>query len=121
MRIVDCDTFLTMPVGTLYAKAATPPEYGFGPLEIKGETLIDLDFYSQRLVGDFVGNRGSSDRMTTIDALHVGETCAVDFDMEERDSLCEVGQRYAVFEVSDVEALIVRLQRALTDSQAGMG
>lgn len=118
MKIVDRKAFLTMPAGTVYAKAATPPVIDFGPVEIKGNTVGDCDFYSQRLIGDFQGDENSSDWIDSYDNMIAGGSETPDFDVVCRDGLFDDGQLFAVFDSEDLEGLINRLLRAAEEGYA---
>lgn len=116
MRIVDRKAFLSLPSGTVYAKAETPPAYDFGPIEIKGETVAGVDFYSQRLIGNFEGTSDSDDWFDAYDAMVAGEARKPNFEIEGRDALFDDGQLFAVFDDEDVQRLIKRLSEVLAES-----
>lgn len=114
MRIVNRTTFLSMPPGTLYSEYEP---VNFGQLCIKGHTTPnDIDFYSEQ-ISDAVDAKGSTEFFDILlRAQETGESFPLAFDSEGRDGQYNHEQRYAVWERADVEALIVRLQRALVES-----
>ena len=114
MKIVDRQTFLQMPAGTIYAKVSMGA-YDFEAVEIKSNTVSGVDWYSQRLVGDFVGDKDSNDWLDSVEAMHNSEERAVDLDIECRDGLFDRDQLFAVFDKTDAEALLARIAAALQE------
>lgn len=112
MKIVDRQTFLGLPAGTIYAKVVTGA-YDFGPLEIKGDTVAGVDFYSQRLVGDFKGTADTGEWADVFASLLQGSEAQPDFDIESRDGLFDQDQQFAVYSQEDATRLVERLQRAV--------
>jgi len=113
MKIVDLPTFLAMPEGALYAKYEP---CSFGELAIKSDTVASVTWYYQDLLPWFEGASDSDAYFDILDAIENGEPSPpLDFDTTTKDGLYETGQRFAVFERRDVEALIARLRRALAD------
>lgn len=128
MRIVDRQTFLNLPSGTLYAKWGEPGRrdamYDHG-LTIKGETYRDrdgrnIDWAYDDLIptpadcpdGDQVVDRYFAMQEEGADSG------PLDFDGGSRDGLFDTDQLFLVFAQADHEGLIARLQRALTDQKA---
>ncbi len=115
MRIVDRQTFLAMPAGTVYAKYEP---CCFEELSIKGDTINDLsgraiDFLSQQIV-DAVQCRGSDEFFSILDAAqNEGKTVTFDFNCEGRDGCFDYEQLFSVWDAIDVAALIARLQATL--------
>jgi len=118
MRIVDRQTFLAMPAGTVFSKYEPCV---FGNLEIKGESTTRaqgefVDFWSQDLAGALKAE--SSDAyLDACDAAEAGQSIAIDLDCQSRDGLYEQGQLFAVWEQEDIQALIQRLQRAVIEAK----
>ena len=112
MRIVDRQTFLGLPAGTLFAKVETPPTIDFGPLEIKGDTCVGVDFYVQRIIGDIAGTNDSGEWFAAYEAMVDGEERKPDFAIESRDGLFDADQLFAVYDADDTSALIDRLKEA---------
>jgi hypothetical protein len=106
MRIVDRKAFLKMPAGTVFAK--------FDPhiireTMIKGDTVADVDFYCSDLTSLEVPN--GCQWIEQIDLAIAGESVPLDFDVECRDGCFDMHQLFAVWEQSDIDALMKRLQR----------
>ena len=117
MRIVGLKEFLTLPVGTVYAKYA--PCYTEG-LEIKGKNCGARDWIAQDL--DPVGNLENSNgpnMAELLDALKVGETKSepLAYNSTGRDGCFNDDQLFAVLERQDHERLIERLTVALAETE----
>ena len=111
MRIVDRATFLDLPAGTVYAKW-TPPE--FGELSIKCETCLSgKDWIYQSL--DMLEGDSPIDSLLSLDA---GNELSVDMEFTDRDGFYEPDMRFAVWSPKDVQALILRLEKAASDVRA---
>lgn len=120
MKIVARAAFLALPPGIVYARWGEPGSrnvFVFGDLEIKDDTSAETTWFYQRLIpwpadchdsGDWI------DRMTAMQDQGA-DSGPLDFDTLDKDSHYEAGQLFAVFEKADVDALIARLQRALTE------
>lgn len=114
MKIVNRETFLAMPPGTVFAKY-TP--HLFEGLEIKAQSLTN-DYCYQQIVGALdAGNCGDWADMLE-ESADTGASIPMDFDCLSRDGCFEPYQLFAVFEPTDVAQLIDRLQQALKESQA---
>lgn len=111
MRIVKLEQFLALPNETLFCKYVPCM---FGELEIKVENCGEIDFVTQEIAGAIAFNDSGDFVDKLDDALENGTSLAMDFDFAGRDGMYEKGQLFAVYERSDVEALIARLQRCLT-------
>jgi len=118
MKIVDRKTFLAMPAGVVYSKYEP---CCFGPLEIKGDSCGDIDFFSQQ-IADSV-KCGGSDEFADIlfDAAETGASFALDFEIEGRDGCFDAGQLFAVWESEDVSALVARLQKLMSNVESERG
>jgi hypothetical protein len=113
MKIVDRQTFLAMPVGTVYAKFSP---LSFGDVCIKDETvshdgkMIDwwyVDFTS-------IDSTDTNDWMNKLEDARIhGTSVPMDFETISRDGLFDADQLFAVFERADADALIARLERAI--------
>jgi len=115
MRIVNHHAFLLLEPGTLFSKV-TPNV--FDPLQIKGETLwhegTPIDFSCQD-IADALDCSGSEEFNSLIeDSLKEGRSIPLNFECEGRDGCYDEDQLFAVWEGSDVEALIERLQETLS-------
>lgn len=112
MRIVNRETFLAMPAGTIFAKY-TP--HIFGELGIKEET-IGQDFVVQDLSPWF--GDSSEAHWDTLERVAKGEESPpLEFDFAGRDGLFDQEQLFAVLGREDVKALIARLQLALSAAE----
>lgn len=117
MRIVDRETFLALPAGTLFAKFA--PDY-FEDLCIKGETWWHTsggahDFLYQS-INDAIRCNGSDDFSYQLDlARECGQGIPMDLNCTSRDGLFDKEQLFAVWEKVDVEQLLARLTVALNE------
>lgn len=106
MRIVHRKTFMEMPEGTVFAKFEPCV---FDELCIKGESFPDnIDFFYQPLVNSF-----AADNEDFHAAYESGASAAIDLDIQSRDGCFDYDQLFAVWERTDVEALIARLQETL--------
>ncbi|MGV2495051.1 hypothetical protein [Pelagerythrobacter aerophilus] len=120
MNIVDRQTFLLLPAGTVYAKVTDAETGEFGAVCIKGET-VGTDWYEQRLIGEFTEVDSADDRTEAMSAMRRGESRTPDFETRRRDGLCKADQLFAVFEQADVIALTFRLTRATFDAYRDLG
>jgi len=109
MRIVDRKTFLALPEGTVFSKYEPCV---FESLCIKGETWGN-DFLVQYIDSALdVQNCGEfSEKLEA--SKENGSSVSMDFDCMSRDGCFDDDQLFAVWERSDVEALITRLAQAL--------
>lgn len=104
MRIVDRETFLSLPENTVYCTYA--PRV-FGPIEIKGESLAN-DWYLQSL--DTVAGDCTD---SVLEAAEVGAPFRFDLDCQGRDGCYDNATKYAVWDNEDVESLISRLKECI--------
>lgn len=113
MKIVDRTTFLSMPSGTVFCKYSPCV---FGELHIKGDSIFFAggdDFFIQQIV-DAIDAFDTCEFMDMLEsARKTGVSVPMDFHVEQRDGLFDKDQLFAVWERSDVEALITRLGETL--------
>ncbi len=115
MRIVNLETFLKLPPGTVYAKYE--PQV-FDKLEIKQETCKGfIDWFAQ----DFnvpISARGSDEEDRLMQKADADPNFSVPlcYNTICRDGCFEKDQLFAIFEEVDVHAMIARLHRALAES-----
>lgn len=119
MRIVDRNTFLAMPVGTVFAKY--DPSIIREPM-VKCDSTPNagelVDFYYASLT-DEVDCSGSCERDGIMDlAVIEGAPFALHFNTQCRDGMRDTDQLFAVWERADVTGLIARLQFALAEGYA---
>lgn len=126
MRIVDRDTFLAMPEGTVFARfarqsadrAATQLDFE-GELSIKGETH-GAAVAVQSLIPSFEGVLDSGAWLgVLVDMIGGKASPPVDYESARREECDDAEQLFAVWSPDDVERLIARLQRALADARRG--
>lgn len=110
MKIVDRKTFIAMPANTLFSKYE--PCF-FGPLEIKGESIGEIDFYVQQIADAVDANNTEEFSEILFDAEENKASFKMDLHCEGRDGLFDDNQLFAVWEHDDVIALIERLQKLL--------
>lgn len=117
MKIVNRETFFSMPAGTVFAKYEPCV---FGHVTIKGQTCEHdgrcFDYFEQPIL-DVEADSSFEACDVLVDAERTGKRFGLSFDCQSRDGMFEADQLFAVFEPHDVEALIERLKRALRDSQ----
>lgn len=119
MKIVDRETFLKLPEGTVYSEFNPCV---FGELCIKGESIGSEEngfgSWCYQPIADAVETNGPGDIGgqlfdLTEDSLANGTSMKMDFDCSQRDGFYDEDQLFAVWERQDVEALIARLQETL--------
>ncbi len=120
MNIVDRQTFLLLPAGTVYAQVTDAQAGEFGAVCIKGET-VGAEWYEQRLIGEFAEVDSAAERIEAVEAMRRGESRTPDFETQRRDGLFKADQLFAVFEQADVIALTFRLTRATFDAYRDLG
>lgn len=117
MKIVTRTSFLAMPPGTVFCK--------FKPmilddLLIKGDTTESgQDFFYQEIHTSWpvgIGDTGEWIDVMTRAAETGDDLPAPDLDCESRDGLFNEDQLFIVYSAADVEAIICRLQKAMTDA-----
>lgn len=117
MKIVNRQTFLSMPPGTVFAKYE-PCNFGDLCILLEAWPASDnpCDFVYLSLA-DAIDHDGSADFMEKLDrARETGCSLAMDFECGTRDGLFDADQLFAVFEWQDVLSLIATLQATLPKS-----
>ena len=114
MRIVDRKTFLEMPAGVLFSKYEP---CALDDIEIKGDTVSDIDFYTQDIAGAVKCNDGNEFLEVLLDAADNGTSFAMDFECECRDGCFDEDQLFAVWDHEDVAGLIARLHKVLESAR----
>lgn len=122
MRIVDRQTFLSLPAGTVYAKWGSAGEYApkeqdltYGEVAVKGDTVAGVDWVEEPLLSWPEGCSNSEQWSDVMQAAINGTPTAPMRigDHGGRDGLFDEDQLFAVFERIEVERLIALLQRSL--------
>lgn len=113
MKIMKRQEFLATPEGTLYQ------EYKpcvFGDLQIKFTLVGNNDFIVQDLTAGAIKCRGSGDCFELqLDAMETGSSLEMDFDCCGREGIFpDDDALYAVWEKSDIMALIQKLAECLS-------
>lgn len=109
MRIVDAETFLKLPSGTVYA--LYKPYCFDEQLRIKAQTWHP-DFVYTTLIGA-IESEGGGDCLRQFERAECGESIPMDFDGYGRDGSMDMTRKYAIYEKEDIENLIDRLQQTL--------
>lgn len=110
MKIVNHQTFLSLPAGTLFSEYEPHVFSGF---HIKGDT-IDGDYVSTlELSSEIKCDNCDEYGMLLTRALDTGESLDMDFESFSRDGCYNYDQLYAVYDKEDIQALIAALQRCL--------
>jgi hypothetical protein len=112
VKIVNLDTFIAMPAGTVFAKYKP---CCFEDLCIKGESIPETDDFFYQQIVDAIDAAGSSEWSNMLfESQETGKSLPMDFRCEGRDGCFEPAQLFAVWERADVLALIARLQETVT-------
>lgn len=113
MKIVNRETFLTLPENTVYMKVCDG-EYGFGLMTVKanGPTNNRGENWGNDWVEDnfFV----YSDALVDFPDLNTGFEFRFDDNQTVRDGLFEDGQMFCVFDNEDIQQVVNKLQNCLT-------
>lgn len=119
MLIVDRESFLSFPVGTVFCRyeqslLGNGEPRGTKGLAIKGETR-GTDFF----VTDLFLERDDSEKKLEESNIWITNrvTPPVDFETEVLDELPIGRQHFAVFSILEAELLIIRLQKAVEDQK----
>lgn len=122
MRIVNRQTFLALPAGTVYSEYDPAILRG---LMIKGRTIygltgsasegVPIDHYEQDILQVArPDDDPNAQEFETLDRAHrMNQPFAMDLSCECREGLYDDTTLYAVYERADVAQLIARLQGAL--------
>jgi len=111
MKIVNLETFRSLPVNTLYSKYEPCV---FEEMLIKDET-IEYDFFCSSIVDALELSETVSFSSMLSEAQETGDSLDMDFDICGRDGCFEKDQLFAVYENKDVKALIEKLKTCIHD------
>lgn len=112
MKIVNLETFRSLPNGTVYTKYEP---CCFEGLCVKQGT-IEHDFFYESIT-DEIECHGSGDMVDKLSlAKETGCSIKMDFEATMRDGFFEENQLYAVWEKEDVEGLVSKLQKCLQEA-----
>jgi hypothetical protein len=111
VKIVNKKEFYALPNGTLYSYYEPCVIMG---LHVKKENIYyseqPCDFYYESLIGN-IDTNGSDDYDDLLeDAENNKTSLKMDFNCVERDAFYNDDQLYAIYEKSDIEAFIEKLQ-----------
>ena len=107
MEIVNRDTFLSLPMNTLFSKY--DPIGNFGELEIKVNDpgIWEPDFVSLQINSGWPLGCGSSHEFVDImQRCEKGQEFKWDYETAGRDGHYDKGQLFAVYDQEDIERLI---------------
>lgn len=110
MKIINRETFLALPAGTVYAKFEP---HMFGETCVKGDTVAGVDWYYAGLNSPICTHNDTWADTILFNAMETGCSVSLDFETETRDGLFDQEQLFAVWESVDVRQLISRLQQTL--------
>lgn len=116
MKIVNRNTFLTMPSGLLFQKYSKTGN--LGDLEIKACTpgKWTPDFLSVQLTSAWPKGPDNSDQFVEKWAnIENGESFTFEYEIASRDGLYEEDQLFCVYDKEDVEALIKQLTNLINN------
>jgi len=113
MKIVNLETFRSLPPNTVYAKYRPVM---FDNLAIKGDTW-EFDFLTTSPFSSAIACSNSEDYTSKCEqAEHDGKSISMDFNSQGRDGCFADDRLFAVWEPTDVCALIKRLRQCLPTS-----
>lgn len=108
MRIITRKQLISLPDNILYSHYEP---CNFGSLQIKGESIRDIDFYSQSIVDAVDCNSSGEFADILFAAQETGHSFKMDFYCESRDGMFDADETlFAVWEKDDIDKLIKRLQ-----------
>lgn len=112
MKVVNRNTFLTMPAGTVFQKYSSLGN--LGDLEVKACTpgKWTPDFLSCSLTSPWPkGPQNSDELFEKWDKIEKEEEFTFEYEIGSRDGLYEEDQLFCVYDKSDVQALIDTLTK----------
>ncbi|HIH4537064.1 TPA: hypothetical protein ACYSFK_002669 [Citrobacter freundii] len=115
MRIVDRNTFLSLPANTVYSLSswsAELPSTSITGLYIKGDTVVGIDYYEQ-YIPDFDWDDSDQHADLVFSAVENGENIPLFLHSETRNGMFDEKQMYVVWDKQDIQVLIERLQECL--------
>lgn len=115
MKIVNRETFLSLPENTVYSYSGWQvncPNTNIEGFFIKGATVVGVDYYEQA-IPDFDWDN-TDDRFESIrSAAEDGCELKIDLRTETRNGMFDKEQLYLVWDRDDIESLISRLKECL--------
>jgi hypothetical protein len=108
MKIVDYDTFVKMPQGTIYS---TYSPCNFGDIYCLEEVINDgSDWFLSRMINNPDDN---CDIQKCCTDMENGVSIDADFHCWERDGMFDYDRKFLVYETKDIEMFIEKLQDCL--------
>lgn len=108
MRIVDYNTFVKLPTGTMYCE--TVPCV-FGEIKIKHETINEeKDWFLQCFQGNIESENGFRE---SYNKLLEGKEVNLDLGTLERDGMFDYDRKFAIYSQKDIQDMINKLQSVL--------
>lgn len=112
MKIVNLDTFLAMPKGTVFQKYEP---HTFGQIQMFGERMGTRDFLSNESLEMPIGGEGIDMELEAVDRMvATGASHPVQLDDFARDGLFKEDQLFAVWEDEELKGLISLLREGLS-------
>ena len=112
MKIVDLETFLGLPRGTIFLKYE--PCF-FEDLRSK-RSSIGNDFCSEDITAEILCDDSDEFQKKLFSAHETGDSLLMDFDCGSRDGCFKSDQLFAVYEKSDLTMLIDKLNRCMAEA-----
>lgn len=115
MKIVDYNTFVKTPKGTLYS---TYEPCIFGEIRIKHEVIEDdgfiIDWWYQELVNNPDWDYAEQYDISSIcKVMEDGLEVPPDFDILQRDGMHDYDRKFLIYSKEDVQAVINKLKSLL--------
>lgn len=112
MKLVNRDTFLTLPSGTVYAKYENCV---FDDISIKLRTISSNDWeYISLDTVSFIDSDDSNNLYSELSDMQVGDSIgSINMDSSYRDGLFEEQQLFMVYSKNDVKKIIDLLKKTL--------
>lgn len=114
MKIIDRDTFLTFPSGTVFSKYERSGCFGQLSVKTCNPGFWSEDFCDMELHGGWIeGCSNSGQLFDKINAAEKGEEFRFSLDTDSRDGLFEEDQLFAVYDNEDIQRLMSALQQCI--------
>ena len=110
MKIVDFNTFIQLPIGTVYCEASPCI---FGDLAIKQDSIFKDGFGIDWFYTDLTGNPEYDCDIYSeaFEPMINGENIKPDFYVQQRDGMYEYDRTFMVYTKKDVKRMIKRLKK----------
>ena len=111
MKIINLSEFRKLPPGTIFSKYQ--PCIFDGPM-CKQETA-EIDFFFETILND-VENDSTGEFIEKCAEMEKGKSHKLEVDALERDGMFDKCQLFAVYEKEDIEQLINKLKKCITEA-----